>query len=161
MESNIMNENVTKKPKKPINYVDNTKFLELLEKYIQDKKFNEENGLEPPQIPNEIGYYIIQIANHLATRYNFANYTYVDEMIDAGILNAFEAIKSFNPEKSKNPFAYFTQVIYWAFVRVIKIENAEHKAKMALMFDGEDTFDLQDGDEYQVNKDALFLFYND
>ena len=32
---------------------------------------------------------------------------------------------NFNPEKSKNPFAYFTQIIYYAFIRRIQKEKKQ------------------------------------
>ena len=44
-------------------------------------------------------------------------------MISDGIENCLQYVNNFNPEKSKNPFAYFTQIIYWSFVRRIQKEK--------------------------------------
>jgi DNA-directed RNA polymerase specialized sigma subunit len=142
-------------------YVDNAKFLELLKEYIKDRNKRKEEGLPPPEIPNEIGKIFIQIATKLSQRYNFNGYTFKDEMIGDGILNAVEAINGFDPEKGSKPFAYFTQVIFWAFVRRIESEKKEHASRIKMMFDGDvSTFDVRDGDTYSINRDDIFLWYN-
>ena len=142
-------------------YVNNAEFLELLNKYIQDREQRKLEGRPPPIIPNEIGKIFIQIANKLSFRYNFNGYTFKDEMISDGILNAVEAINSFNPEKSSNPFAYFTQIIFWAFVRRIEKEKKERSTRDKLMFDSDiDTFATQDGDKFDMNRDDIYMWYN-
>jgi hypothetical protein len=144
-----------------INYVDNTEFLELLNNYIQDRDQRKLEGRPPPVIPNEIGKIFIQIANRLSSRYNFNGYTFKDEMISDGILNAVEAINSFDPEKSSNPFAYFTQIIFWAFVRRIEKEKKERKIRDKLMFDDDNvTFSTQDGEQFDISCDEIYLWYN-
>jgi hypothetical protein len=53
-------------------------------------------------------------------------------MISDGIENCVNYLGNFNPEKSTNPFAYFTQIIYYAFLRRIQREKKQlyikHKA---------------------------------
>ena len=44
-------------------------------------------------------------------------------MISDGVENCLQYIDNFNPDKSKNPFAYFTQIIYFAFLRRIQKEK--------------------------------------
>ena len=66
---------------------------------------------------------VFKIANGLSYRPNFINYTYRQEMISDGIENCLQYIHNFDPEKSKNPFAYFTQIIYYAFIRRIQKEK--------------------------------------
>ena len=75
-----------------------------------------------------------------STRPNFINYTYRDEMISDGIENCVNYIGNFNPEKSTNPFAYFTQIIYFAFLRRIQREKKQlyikHKSlERSIVFD--------------------------
>ena len=101
--------------KKKIHYVDNKKFLEELKKWKDKCQEAEEAGDERPQITNYIGECFLKIANGLSYKPNFINYTYRDEMISDGIENCLQYVKNFNPEKSQNPFAYFTQIIYYAF----------------------------------------------
>ena len=79
-----------------------------------------EFGVDPPPITNYIGECFLKIATHLSYRPNFINYTYREEMISDGIENCLQYVHNFNPEKSDNPFAYFTQIIYYAFLRRIQ-----------------------------------------
>ena len=115
--------------KKTAHYVDNKKFLEELKKGKESCKDAEEAGDEKPQITNYIGECFLKIANGLSYRPNFINYTYRQEMISDCIENCLQYIDYFDPEKSKNPFAYFTQIIYYAFVRRIAKEKKQQKIK--------------------------------
>ena len=74
-----------------------------------------------------------KIATHLSYRPNFINYTYREEMIGDGIENCIQYAKNFDPEKSKNPFAYFTQIIYYAFLRRISKEKKQQSIKQKMI----------------------------
>ena len=115
--------------KTKVHYVDNKKFLAAIVERKEQLKDAEETGEPKPRITNYLGECILKIANHLSYRPNFINYTYRDEMISDGIENCLQYIDNFNPEKSKNPFAYFTQIIYFAFVRRITKEKKQQKIK--------------------------------
>ena len=115
--------------KKKVHYVDNKKFLAAIVERKQLLKEAEESDLPKPQVTNYLGECILKIANHLSYRPNFINYTYKEEMISDGIENCLQYIDNFDPEKSKNPFAYFTQIIYFAFVRRITKEKKQQKIK--------------------------------
>jgi DNA-directed RNA polymerase specialized sigma24 family protein len=111
--------------KKKKNYVNNAEFYEAMVVYKRDCREAEESGDDAPKIPNYIGECIYQIANRLSYKPNFVNYSYRDDMIADGLENAIMAINNFDPEKSKNPFAYFTQIIYYAFLRRIQKEKKQ------------------------------------
>jgi hypothetical protein len=106
-------------------YVNNADFLAALEKYREDCVNAEKNGTPDPKIPNYIGECFLKIAEHLSRKPNFISYTYRDEMISDGIENCVMYFRNFDPEKSKNPFAYFTQIIYYAFLRRIMREKKQ------------------------------------
>ena len=108
------------KKQKP-HYVDNKKFLEAMIDWRETWP-DEENI---PPVTNYIGECFLKIATHLSYRPNFINYTYRDEMISDGIENCLQYAQNFNPEKSSNPFAYFTQIIYYAFLRRIQKEKKQ------------------------------------
>ena len=112
-----------KRPKK--NYINNSEFLEALVKYKKMCQEAENSGDDPPRIPKYIGECIYQIANRLATKPNFSGYTYKEEMVSDGLENAIQALRNFDPEKSNNPFAYFTQIIWYAFLRRIEKEKKQ------------------------------------
>jgi hypothetical protein len=111
--------------KKNPHYVNNKDlFAAMVEYGIQVKEAEEAN--EPRPRPSEyIGESIMKIATHLSFKPNFVNYPFVQEMIGDGIENCLQYIDNFNPEKSKNPFAYFTQIIYFAFLRRIEKEKKQ------------------------------------
>ena len=109
--------------------MDNKKFLAaIVERKVLLKEAEDEDDPKP-QISNYLGECILKIANHLSYRPNFINYTYKEEMISDGIENCLQYIDNFDPEKSKNPFAYFTQIIYYAFIRRIAKEKKQQKIK--------------------------------
>ena len=114
---------MAKRPKR--NYVNNPEFLEAIVKYKKICQEAENSGDDPPRIPNYIGECLYQIANRLATKPNFSGYTYKEEMVSDGLENAIQALKNFDPEKSNNPFAYFTQIIWYAFLRRIEKEKKQ------------------------------------
>jgi DNA-directed RNA polymerase specialized sigma24 family protein len=111
--------------KNPKHYVDNKRFLEELKLYRKSVQDAEADGAERPRIPNYIGECFLLIAQRLSYKPNFINYTFRDDMISDGIENCLLYIDNFNPEKSQNPFAYFTQIIYYAFLRRIQKEKRQ------------------------------------
>jgi|TARA_R110001606_G_scaffold18534_1_gene69399 hypothetical protein len=113
-------------------YVDNKVFLQAMTDWKVLCKIAEEDQKDlpkeekvKPQVTNYIGECFLKIATHLSYRPNFINYTYRDEMIADGIENCLQYCSNFDPEKSKNPFAYFTQIIYYAFLRRIAKEKKQ------------------------------------
>ena len=114
---------------KNVHYVDNAQFLIAMKDWKNNCISAEETGDPQPPVTNYIGECFLKIANHLSYRPNFINYTYRDEMISDGIENCLQYASNFNPDKSKNPFAYFTQIIYYAFIRRIQREKKQQHVK--------------------------------
>ena len=126
-------EEVKLKPKQKPHYVDNQKFLVAMTEYRESRIKAEEEGQKRPQVTNYIGECYLKIANHLSYRPNFINYTYRDDMISDGIENCLQYMDNFDPAKSKNPFAYFTQIIYYAFIRRIQKEKKQQQVKQKMI----------------------------
>jgi DNA-directed RNA polymerase specialized sigma24 family protein len=97
--------------------------LKALIEYKKKVKEAEAEGVQRPRIDNYIGLAIIKIAENLANKGNFSNYPFRDDMIADGIENCIVYINNFNPDKSNNPFAYFTTIIWRAYVRRIRKEK--------------------------------------
>jgi DNA-directed RNA polymerase specialized sigma subunit len=123
----------TNKIQKSSHYVDNKKFLQALIEYRQSVDEASAKGEEPPIVSKYIGECFIKIATHLSYKSNFINYTFKDDMISDGIENCLTAVAKFDPAKSSNPFAYYTQVIYFAFIRRIQKEKKQQATKYKLM----------------------------
>ena len=113
-------------------YIDNASFYDAMCTYIKKVEYSRENDQELPQITEYIGKCFLDIAKGLSFRPNFINYTYKDDMISDGIENCLQYCHNFNEEKSKNPFAYFTQIIYYAFIRRIEKEKKQSYIKQKM-----------------------------
>lgn len=98
----------------------------LLHKAIKDW-YESQND----EIPETICNGVVQICNNLGTKGCFRNYSYLEEMVDSGIVACISALreKKYDPYKYDNPFAYFTQIIKNEFIRYIKLEHKETAIK--------------------------------
>ena len=149
--------------KRSEHYVNNKEFLAALIKYREDKEIAQIRGLPKPVIPRYIGECFLKIANHLSFKPNFVNYMFKEDMISDGIENCVQYIHNFDPEKSKNPFAYFTQIIHYAFLRRIQREKRQLEIKNKILeksgysevFDDNNQIDGSSFSEYNQIKDAV------
>lgn len=115
--------------KPPVEYVNKSEFYEaMLERSLSVLKADSD-GVERPRVSEYIGECITKICKGLGNRYNFRNYTFVEEMISDAILICLKRVDSFNPTSSANPYAYFTQVAFWEMVKRIKDEKRELEGK--------------------------------
>ena len=146
--------------KKKAHYVSNNDFLAAMIEWKDRVRAAEGDGDERPQVTNYIGECFLKIANHLSYRPNFINYTYRDEMISDGIENCLQYIDNFDPEKSKNPFSYFTQIIYVAFIRRITREKKQSLIKDKLLKSSniEDMIITQEHDDPNVYQKQFLEF---
>ena len=146
-----------KKAKEKPHYVDNKKFLEAMIEYRDRCEKAKNRNRKKPDVTNYIGECFLKIANHLSYRPNFINYTFRDDMISDGIENCLQYMDNFNPEKSKNPFAYFTQIIYYAFIRRIQKEKKQIQIKSKLIANAgvENMMDQLKGDDQQYQSQLL------
>lgn len=145
----------TKPKRKKTHYVDNKKLYTVLLQYKNDRVNAEKNNLPKPAIPNYAGECIMHIANRLATKSNFANYPFREDMIGDGIENCITYFDNFDPERYANPFAYFTQIIYYAFIRKIQKEKRHLYVKQktllnSALFGMLEQSDAGDGEIHQI-----------
>jgi len=154
---------VMAKRKRSDHYVNNKEFLAALIKYREDKEIAEIQGKPKPPIPRYIGECFLKIANHLSFKPNFVNYMFKEDMISDGIENCVQYIHNFNPEKSQNPFAYFTQIIHYAFLRRIQREKRQLEIKNKILersgfsevFTDDNTIDGGNYSDYNSIKDGV------
>ena len=144
-------------------YVNNKEFLAALIRYQEDIEIAKLQDKTKPVIPRYIGECFLKIANHLSFKPNFVNYMFKEDMISDGIENCVQYIHNFNPEKSRNPFAYFTQIIHYAFLRRIQREKRQLEIKNKIIeksgynevFDDSNKIDGDNFAEYNSIKDAV------
>ena len=168
------------KRKRSEHYVNNKEFLAALIEYrtrVEDSYYKEfgadlkeldkseraKRWKGKPPIPHYVGECFLKIANHLSFKPNFVNYMFKEDMISDGIENCVQYIHNFNPEKSQNPFAYFTQIIHYAFLRRIQREKRQLEIKNKIIersgysevFDDNNTLDGSNYSDYNSIKDAV------
>ena len=133
------------KRKPSINYVNNEEFYNRL---VEWKKSGKE------EIPDDIALMIVKICRNLAKSGKFCGYTWIEEMIGDAILSCIKFCKNFDPDKSKNPFAFYSQIAYNSFIKRIGIENqklatmAEYKDQLVTLYDLQDEVDDSDDGRY-------------
>jgi DNA-directed RNA polymerase specialized sigma24 family protein len=93
--------------------------------YRNDLKEAVSNGKDKPIVPKYIGESILLICNNLAKKPNFSGYTYKMDMVSDGVMDCISAVDNFDPDKTNNPFAYFTQIAWNAFLRRIQKEKKQ------------------------------------
>lgn len=116
------------KAKKNPHYVNNKDFYDALLVYKNKVKAAKEQNLPAPPITNYLGDCFLKIATHLSYRPNFVNYIFREDMISDGVENCVQYINNFDVNRS-NPFAYFTQIVYFAFLRRISKEKRQMDIK--------------------------------
>jgi hypothetical protein len=124
---------VMTRKKQTENYVNNKEFLAAISEYRQKVIAAKASGKPRPRVTNYLGECFLKIATHLSYKPNFVNYMFREDMICDGIENCLQYIDNFDPEKSTNPFAYFTQIIYYAFLRRIQKEKKQLEIKTKLL----------------------------
>jgi len=163
--------------KKTEHYVNNKDLLEAIIQYRKkvEKDFMDKNSRIPtksemgtrwdgkPRISNYLGECFLKIATHLSYKPNFVNYMFREDMISDGVENCVQYIDRFNPEISVNPFAYFTQIIYYAFIRRIQKEKKQLEIRTKIIersgFDEVMTVDnagtFENNSNYNTMKDNI------
>lgn len=151
------------KRKRSVHYVNNKEFLAALIKYREDVELAAIRDEPKPRITNYLGECFLKIATHLSFKPNFVNCIFKDDMISDGIENCVQYIHNFDPQKSQNPFAYFTQIIHYAFLRRIQKEKKQLEIKNKILektgydevFFDDNLIDGSNYSEYSSIKDSI------
>ena len=107
------------------NFIDNKEFYAAFVDFHAKCKEAQDNGEPRPVVTRYIGKCFLDIAEHLSMRPNFSNYMYRQDMVMDAVENCVVCCNRFDPTKSSNPFSYFTQVCWYAFIRRIGKEKKQ------------------------------------
>lgn len=133
-------------------YINNKDFLKEMVTYRMSVHKAKKNGTKKPQIPRYVAEAFMKIAENLSHKPNFINYTFRDEMVADAIENCVMYVDNFDPSRSSNPFAYFTQIAYYAFLRRIQKE----KKQLYVKYKSTETAGILDEFEINENEDGTF-----
>lgn len=123
------------KRQKRDHYIDNERFFREMQEWKKTVHEAEQTGEKEPPVTSYIGECFLKIAEQLSSKPNFAHYAYRDEMICDAVENCIVYAANFDPDKSSNPFSYFTQIIYYAFLRRIQREKKQSFIKYKMVRD--------------------------
>jgi len=126
------------KKKKAKNYLNNKDLLKQIELSHQQDK-----------ITDELANMFLLLCRRYAKMPNFINYSYNDDMQSYALLTLVKVWRSFDPKKSSNPFAYFTQTVKRAFWQYLNVEKVQRNIRDELLIEnGENpSFGFQDKSE--------------
>lgn len=143
------------------NYVDKEALYDDIVNWQDAVAAAEAAGTEPPVMPRSVGLAILEIANGMATRWNFRDYSWIDEMVGDGIEAATRAVVKFDrSHEKKNPFGFLTFVIWRAFVNRLKLEKKLHEDKMKMMLDENfDGYERGEFDDNELSKNGMIGLY--
>jgi elongation factor P--beta-lysine ligase len=137
-------------------YVNNAEMLAAIVQYRKECRAAKRDKLPKPRIPDSIGKQLYLIAENLSHKNNFSQYTFREDMIGDAVENCLMYFDNFNPKRSKYPFAYFTKITYYAFVRRIQKEKKslyiKYKAtqQAGILHDAEYSDEDNPGEQFEM-----------
>jgi hypothetical protein len=135
---------MSKKKKTSSHYVNNEDFLKEMILWKATVKEAKESGDSTPPVTTYIATCFLEIAENLAKKPNFVNYPFKEDMIGDAVENCLLYCDNFDPAKSQNPFSYFTQITYFAFLRRIQKEKKQNYIKYKYLQSMDTHGDLSD-----------------
>mgnify|MGYP000877830132 CR=1 FL=1 len=119
--------------KQPNHYVDGDELFKAISEYAYQCRDAEASGKEKPRMSNYLGDCILKIATHCSYQRNFIGYSFREEMIMDGVEDCIRYAHNFNPDVSRYAWFYLSRCCHRAFVRRIKKEKIQQKAKAYLI----------------------------
>ena len=156
---------MTSKAKQRPHYVDNKKFSLAVVEYVETVNEAREADSEIPKVTDYIATCFMKISEGLSHRPNFVRYTYREEMVMDAVENCLKAIENYNINATTrtgkpNAFAYFTQIIWYAFLRRISKEKKQmyirFKSSQVMVASG----GTYSGDEVNLNLNTNVDYMN-
>jgi len=130
---------VAKKKAKKKNYLNNK---DLLAEVILSKSKG--------KMTDKLAHMLTVLCARYGRKGNFANYTYNDDMQAYAMMMLVRTWNSFKPEKSNNPFAFFTQCIKNSFIQFLNQERRQRDIRDVLLVDN----GLTPSYTYQMEQEA-------
>ena len=122
------------KRSKNVHYVNNQEFSAAVVDYVGTVKEAKDANKPIPVVTDYVATCFLRIAENLSHKSNFIRYTYREEMVMDAVENCLKAVENYDINASTrtgkpNAFAYFTQIIWYAFLRRITKEKKQQDIK--------------------------------
>lgn len=115
---------VEKGSKRPVKYLNNK---DLLAQVILSKKQG--------KMTNELAKMLQLLTLRYGKKGNWVNYTYNNDMQSYAMLMIVKTWQGFDPNKSSNPFAWFTQCIKNSFIQFLNLEKRQRDIRDEVLID--------------------------
>tara|TARA_B100000941_G_scaffold202172_1_gene147155 strand:+ start:32 stop:628 length:597 start_codon:yes stop_codon:yes gene_type:complete len=151
------------KKSRNVHYINNQEFSQAVVDYVTVVKSAKSAASQLPVVPDYIAVSFLKIAENLSHKSNFIRYTYREEMVMDAVENCLKAIENYDINAATrtgkpNAFAYFTQIIWYAFLRRITKEKKQQEIKEKyLSQSGIEAFLQAEGGDVATNVAAHFV----
>lgn len=118
--------------KKPVYYIDNNQFYDVLVEFLRECDEAEARGEELPRVPEFIGECFMLLATNIARAPNWSRYPFIQDMKSDAVLNCIKYIRNFKPTRicmetgkviKNRPFSYFTAYVHNSYKQTVKEEK--------------------------------------
>jgi len=96
---------------------------------------------------------IMMLVERYSQRANWRGYTYIDDMKSEAMLSLLNGSLKFNPEKSKNPFGYMTQIVTHSFLTTLDKEKKVRRIRDDIL----EQYGLDPSNTRQIENEAPTL----
>jgi hypothetical protein len=86
-------------------------------------------------VTNDLAMMLMMLARKYSQRPCFNGYSYKEDMISEALTNLCQNALKFNPDKSSNPFAYYTSCIHSSFLQFLNSEKKHRRIRDQLLVD--------------------------
>ncbi len=114
--------------RKSKNYVNNADLLIQI-RLSKDKQEKNPEFTPAECLTNELVKMLMMLVEKYSQRANWRNYTYIDDMRGEAIASLCQNALKFKPEKSINPFGYYTQIVTHSFLTFLEKEKKVRKIR--------------------------------
>ena len=110
-------------------YVTNAQLIEA----IAEDKLNKDAANPNGKLSSKLAKYLWMIAERYSYSPSFANYSFREDMVSIAVVNLCANWYKFNPEKSDNPFAFYTTAAYRSFLQYLADEKKHREIRDSLL----------------------------
>lgn len=143
-------------------YINKTEMLLEIAAYRNECMIAKKENKDKPPVTNSLMSKFFLMVDGIGKRPNFNGYSYLDEMKSRALFSCFRKANYFDPDKSDNPFGYYSRVIWREFINVIKEEEKQSYIKAKTFYNHEASFSaMQQDDDVDLTVEGFSVPYFD
>lgn len=106
-------------------------------------------------LSSRLAKYLYMIAERYSFSPSFANYSFREDMVSIAVVNLCANWYKFDPEKSDNPFAFYTTAAYRSFLQYLADEKKHREIRDVLLVEAgaNPSFSFQDKSSSSASHD--------